>query len=173
VTDQVVAYARKRVATGDILDVVPLDLPPLTLVTRAVWYAVPPQLIEKAHLHPGDVAGAAHAAEHAAIGLMPLFAMCDRWDIGGVSYASYPETGHCTIFIYDGYPGGAGIAERSFDAGAEHLRATMNAIDACPCELGCPSCIQSPKCGNGNEPLDKTGAVRMLGAVLGERAARR
>jgi DEAD/DEAH box helicase domain-containing protein len=92
--------------------------------------------------------------------------MCDRWDIGGVSFAEYPESRLCTIFVYDGYPGGAGIAERAFEAGSEHLGATMRHIRACPCERGCPSCVQSPKCGNGNEPLDKNGAVRLLAAVL-------
>jgi DEAD/DEAH box helicase domain-containing protein len=97
---------------------------------------------------------------------MPLFAMCDRWDIGGVSTALHPDTGMCTVFIYDGYPGGAGFAGRSFDSGDEHLRATMEAIASCPCDRGCPSCVQSPKCGNGNEPLDKDGAVRLLRAIL-------
>ena len=169
VTNQVVAYARKRQYTGELLDVVPLDMPEMQLETRAVWYEVPPALLDEAHILPGDVAGAAHAAEHAAIGLLPLFAMCDRWDIGGVSFAEYPESGLCTIFVYDGYPGGAGIAERGFEAGAQHLRATLQRIRECPCLAGCPSCVQSPKCGNGNEPLDKEGAARLLATVLAER----
>jgi DEAD/DEAH box helicase domain-containing protein len=169
VTDQVVSYARKRIATGELLDVVPLDMPQQTLETRAVWYAVPDALLDEAGVDPPDVAGAAHAAEHAAIGLTPLFAMCDRWDVGGVSYEAYPETGQCTVFVYDGYPGGAGIAERCFEAGAEHLRATLEAIRTCPCESGCPSCVQSPKCGNGNNPLDKAGAQRLLSTLLGDR----
>jgi DEAD/DEAH box helicase domain-containing protein len=95
--------------------------------------------------------------------------MCDRWDIGGVSTAEHQDTGMCTVFVYDGYPGGAGIAERGFEAGAEHLRATLDAIRACRCESGCPSCVQSPKCGNGNEPLDKHGAIRLLARILQER----
>jgi len=170
VTNQVVAYARKRQYTGELLDVVPLDMPEMQLETRAVWYEVPPALLDEARILPGDVAGAAHAAEHAAIGLLPLFAMCDRWDIGGVSFAEYPESGLCTIFVYDGYPGGAGIAERGFEAGVEHLRATLQRIRECPCTAGCPSCVQSPKCGNGNEPLDKAAAARLLATVLAESA---
>jgi DEAD/DEAH box helicase domain-containing protein len=169
VTNQVVSYVRKRLYTGDVLDVVPLDMPEQRLETRAVWYTVPPSLLERARIAPVDVPGSAHAAEHAAIGLLPLFAMCDRWDIGGVSTAEHPDTGMCTVFVYDGYPGGAGIAERGFSSGAEHLRATLDAIRACRCEQGCPSCVQSPKCGNGNEPLDKHGAARLLAAILEER----
>ena len=166
VTSQVVSYVRKRLYTGEVLDVVPLDLPEMTLETRSVWYTIPEQLLDAARIAPADIPGSAHAAEHAQIGILPLFAMCDRWDIGGVSTAEHPDTGACTIFIYDGYPGGAGIAERGFEAGAGHHRATLEAIQACRCERGCPSCVQSPKCGNGNEPLDKDGAARLLAAVL-------
>ena len=172
VSNQVVSFVRKRLYTGETIDEVPLDLPRQALVTKAVWYGVPDALLDEADLPPIAVPGAAHAAEHAAIGLMPLFAMCDRWDIGGVSTAMHPDTGMCTVFIYDGYPGGAGFAARSFGAGAEHLRATMETIAACPCEHGCPSCVQSPKCGNGNEPLDKAGAVRLLGTILAHDEAR-
>jgi DEAD/DEAH box helicase domain-containing protein len=170
VTNQVTSYVRKRIYTGEVLDVTPLDLPEQTLETRSVWYTVPDQLLIDAGIEAADVAGSAHAAEHAGIGLLPLFAMCDRWDIGGVSTPVHQDTGVCTVFIYDGYPGGAGIAERGFEAGAEHLRATLEAISGCPCERGCPSCVQSPKCGNGNEPLDKHGAIRLLSTILGERA---
>jgi DEAD/DEAH box helicase domain-containing protein len=113
-----------------------------------------------------DIPGSAHAAEHAGIGLLPLFATCDRWDIGGVSTALHEDTGLPTVFIYDGYPGGAGFAERGYVAGRAHLSATRDAIAGCACERGCPSCVQSPKCGNGNNPLDKAGAVRLLDAVL-------
>jgi DEAD/DEAH box helicase domain-containing protein len=170
VTNQVVSYVRKRIYTGEVLDVTPLELPEQTLETRSVWYTVPDQLLADAGIEAADVGGSAHAAEHAGIGLLPLFAMCDRWDIGGVSTPMHQDTGACTVFIYDGYPGGAGIAERGFEAGAEHLRATLEAIAGCRCERGCPSCVQSPKCGNGNEPLDKHGAIRMLATILGERA---
>jgi DEAD/DEAH box helicase domain-containing protein len=120
---------------------------------------------------PAAVPGTLHAAEHAAIGMLPLFTICDRWDVGGVSTAWLPETAEPTIVIYDGYPGGAGIAELGFDAAATHLRATLDAIEACPCRAGCPSCVQSPKCGNLNDPLDKDGAAALLRAVLGLRRA--
>jgi DEAD/DEAH box helicase domain-containing protein len=166
VTNQVVSFLRKRVGSGEVLGEEPLDLPPRELRTRAVWYTVGPSLLAAAGLEWSDVPGAAHAAEHAAIGLLPLFATCDRWDIGGVSTALHEDTGECTVFVYDGQPGGAGFAERGYTRGAAWLRATREAIAACECASGCPSCVQSPKCGNGNEPLDKAGAVRLLDAVL-------
>ena len=172
VTNQVVSYVRKRIYSGEVLEIVPLDMPEMRLETRSVWYTVPDQMLAEAGIEPRDVPGSAHAAEHAAIGLLPLFAMCDRWDIGGVSTAEHQDTGMCTVFVYDGYPGGAGIAERGFEAGAEHLRATLEAIRACRCESGCPSCVQSPKCGNGNEPLDKQGAIRLLARIVQERPLR-
>jgi DEAD/DEAH box helicase domain-containing protein len=168
VTNQIVAYARKLVATGEILDVVPLSLPPQTLQTRAVWWAIPPDVIARAAITATDLPGAAHATEHAAIGLLPLVATCDRWDVGGVSTAFHPDVGSCAIFIYDGYPGGAGIAERGFRSEDRLLQATFDTVRDCPCTHGCPSCVQSPKCGNGNEPLDKAGAVALLAALLGE-----
>ncbi len=167
VTNQVVGYVRKLVASNEIVDEVPLGLPPNHLQTRAVWWTIPDAVIERAAIGPRDLPGAVHAAEHAAIGLLPLVATCDRWDIGGVSTPLHPDTGLCTIFIYDGYPGGAGIAERGFRASERWLAATLEAIRACPCARGCPSCVQSPKCGNGNEPLDKAGAAALLAAILG------
>jgi DEAD/DEAH box helicase domain-containing protein len=166
VTHQVVGYLRKRLGTGEILGEEPLELPPRDLRTRSVWYTVEPRLLDMARLEPGDVPGAAHAAEHAAIGLLPLFATCDRWDIGGVSTALHADTGLPTVFVYDGHPGGAGFAERAYARAAAWLTATRDAIAACECATGCPSCVQSPKCGNGNEPLDKAGAVRLLDVVL-------
>jgi DEAD/DEAH box helicase domain-containing protein len=166
VSNQVVSYVRKRLYTNEVIGEEPLDMPETSLETEAVWYTVHDEVLADAELTPADVPGAAHAAEHAAIGIMPLFAMCDRWDIGGVSTAMHEDTAACTVFIYDGYPGGAGLAARSFDAGAEHLRATLETISSCPCERGCPSCVQSPKCGNGNEPLDKAGAIRLLSTIL-------
>ena len=169
VTNQVTSFVRKLVATGEVLDEVPLPLPPVELDTRAVWWTIPVSLLDRAAVGPRDVPGAIHAAEHAAIGLLPLVATCDRWDIGGVSTPMHPDTGMTTIFIYDGYPGGAGITERGARDADRWLRATLEAIRRCPCSRGCPSCVQSPKCGNGNEPLDKTGAVSLLAVILGER----
>ncbi len=167
VTNQVVGYARKHVATGEILEVVPLALPAQTLETRATWWAIQKDVLDRAAITRPAIPGAAHAAEHAAIGLLPLVATCDRWDVGGVSTAHHPDTGSCAIFVYDGYPGGAGISERGFGAADRWLEATLETVRDCPCPDGCPSCVQSPKCGNGNEPLDKAGAVALLTAMLG------
>ena len=164
VTHQVVSYQRKQLITGDVLDEIPLELPARSLRTKAVWWTLPDATV--AALELADVPGAAHAAEHASIGLLPLFATCDRWDIGGVSTALHADTGRLTVFVYDGHPGGAGFAERGYQAAADWLRATRDAIASCECAEGCPSCVQSPKCGNGNNPLDKDGAVRLLGALL-------
>ncbi len=173
VTSQVVGYLR-RLPSGEIVDQVALDLPARTLRTRAVWYTVGSELLAdcggrtpgRAGLSPAQLPGALHAAEHAAIGLLPLFATCDRWDIGGVSTALHPDTGEATVFVHDGHPGGAGFADRGFAALVPWLAATREAIAACECPAGCPSCVQSPKCGNGNEPLDKAGAVAVLDTVL-------
>jgi DEAD/DEAH box helicase domain-containing protein len=165
VTSQVVGYLRRRYLTGEVLGEEPLDLPARQLRTTAVWWTASPGLVASV-LAAVDVAGAAHAAEHASIGLLPLVATCDRWDIGGVSTAVHPDTGQCTSFVYDGTPGGAGFAERGFHAARTWLTATRDVIAACECADGCPSCVQSPKCGNGNEPLDKAGAHRLLSAVL-------
>ncbi|MDP9435719.1 MAG: DEAD/DEAH box helicase [Actinomycetota bacterium] len=166
VTNQVVSFLRKRLGSGEVVGEEPLDLPPRELRTRSVWYTVSPAVLDAAGLTSDQVPGALHAAEHAAIGLLPLFATCDRWDIGGVSTALHADTGEASVFVYDGHPGGAGFAERGFERGAAWLRSTRDAVAACECASGCPSCVQSPKCGNGNEPLDKAGAVRLLDAVL-------
>ncbi|MDL4818225.1 DEAD/DEAH box helicase [Actinomadura opuntiae] len=164
VTSQVVAYQMRRVQTGEMLGEKPLDLPPRTLRTRAVWWTLSESQVDA--LGDLDLAGAAHAAEHASIGLLPLYATCDRWDIGGVSTAVHPDTGLLTVFVYDGHEGGAGFAERGYGDASAWLRATRDAIASCECESGCPSCIQSPKCGNGNEPLDKQGALTLLAVLL-------
>lgn len=166
VTHQIVGYQRKRLSTGQIIDETPLELPPQQLRTRSVWYAIDQPALDAAQLPFADVPGAAHAAEHAAIGLLPLFATCDRGDIGGVSTALHPDTGRPTVFVYDGHPGGAGFCARGHDVLRDWLGATRAAIHSCECATGCPSCIQSPKCGNGNNPLDKHGAVRLLDVVL-------
>ncbi len=167
VTHQVVSYLRKRLGSGAVLGEELLDLPARQLTTRSVWYTVEAALLEAAGLEWADLPGAAHAAEHAAIGLLPLFATCDRWDIGGVSTALHEDTGALTVFVYDGHPGGAGFSERGYARAGAWLQATRDAIAACECATGCPSCVQSPKCGNGNEPLDKARAVLLLDVVLG------
>ncbi|MCM3882451.1 DEAD/DEAH box helicase [Frankia sp. R82] len=165
VTSQVVGYQRRIVATGEVLGQEPLDLPPRQLRTRGVWYTVTDDLLAHAAVTPTEVPGAVHAAEHAAIGLLPLFATCDRWDIGGVSTDLHPDTGRTSVFVYDGHAGGAGFAERGFLRFGAWLAATRDAVRACECPAGCPSCVQSPKCGNGNEPLDKAAAARLLTAI--------
>jgi DEAD/DEAH box helicase domain-containing protein len=166
VTNQVVSYQRRRLSTGEVIDEQPLDLPPRQLRTVAVWYTVSLDALTAAGVPEDDVPGALHAAEHAAIGLLPLVATCDRWDIGGLSTALHPDTGEPTVFVYDGHPGGAGFAERGYAAAVTWLAATRDAIAACRCETGCPSCVQSPKCGNGNDPLAKAHAVTVLDVVL-------
>jgi DEAD/DEAH box helicase domain-containing protein len=162
----VVSFLKRRVPSGEVLGEEPLDLPERTLTTKAVWWALPAAALEAGELAARDLPGAAHAAEHASIGLLPLFATCDRWDIGGVSTALHPDTGQLTVFVYDGHPGGAGFAERGFHAAADWLTATREAIYSCRCEDGCPSCVQSPKCGNGNNPLDKAAAIALLDVLL-------
>ncbi|MCM1971943.1 DEAD/DEAH box helicase [Streptomyces sp. G1] len=168
VTNQVVSYLRRKLITGEVLGEAKLDLPPRTLRTRAVWWTVTEDQLDEARINPEILGGALHAAEHASIGLLPLFATCDRWDIGGVSVPLHPDTLLPTVFVYDGHPGGAGFAERAFHTARAWLTATRDAIAACECEAGCPSCIQSPKCGNGNDPLHKRGAVRLLTHLLSE-----
>ncbi|KAB1102670.1 DEAD/DEAH box helicase [Micromonospora aurantiaca] len=166
VTSQVVSYQRRRIATGEVIDTRPLDLPARELRTVAVWFTLSPESLTAAGVEAADVPGALHAAEHAAIGLLPLMATCDRWDIGGLSTALHPDTEAPTVFVYDGHPGGAGFAERAYGTAAAWLRATRDAIAECGCETGCPSCVQSPKCGNGNNPLAKAEAVKVLDVVL-------
>ncbi|GED96571.1 DEAD/DEAH box helicase [Gordonia crocea] len=161
VTSQVIGYLRK-LPGGEILDSVPLDLPPQTLPTRAVQYTLTPEALAEAGVTEVSLPGALHAAEHAMIGMLPLVATCDRWDIGGLSTNLHADTGLPTVYVYDGYPGGAGFADRGYEAFAQWVEATAAAVSGCACEKGCPSCVQSPKCGNGNEPLDKAGAIAVL-----------
>jgi DEAD/DEAH box helicase domain-containing protein len=168
VSHQVVSYLRRRQPSGDVIDEVPLDLPEQNLTTQAVWWTLTDDQLAETGLLSADLPGAAHAAEHCSIGLLPLFATCDRWDIGGVSTAHHADTGRLTVFVYDGHPGGAGISRRGFDAAREWLTATRDAIRSCACPDGCPSCVQSPKCGNQNHPLDKAGAVTLLAALLAD-----
>lgn len=170
VTSQVIGYLLRETASGAVVGEEPLDLPSRTLSTKAVWWTIAPEGLAQAQLAALDVPGAAHAAEHAAIGLLPLFAQCDRWDIGGLSTANHPDTGQATVFVHDGLPGGGGFAARGHEQARAWLSATREAIRACECPAGCPSCVQSPKCGNGNQPLDKHGAVRLLGVLLSEQS---
>ncbi|MCP9275655.1 DEAD/DEAH box helicase [Mycolicibacterium arenosum] len=168
VSHTVIGYLRRRL-NGEVIDFVELDMPTQTLQTVAVMCTITPEALYANGIEPLRVPGALHAAEHAAIGLLPLVASCDRGDIGGVSTAVGPD-GLPTIFVYDGHPGGAGFADRGFRQFAVWWGATADAIEACECQHGCPSCVQSPKCGNGNDPLDKAGAVAVLRLVLSELA---
>jgi DEAD/DEAH box helicase domain-containing protein len=173
VTNRIVGYLRRR-PSGEVIDFVELDMPPHTLDTLAVMYTITPEALQRNGIEPLQVPGSLHAAEHAAIGLLPLVASCDRGDIGGLSTAVGPESeGLPSVFVYDGYPGGAGFAEQGFRRASTWLDATAAAIEACECPSGCPSCVQSPKCGSGNEPLDKAGAVRVLRLVLAALAGER
>jgi DEAD/DEAH box helicase domain-containing protein len=165
VRSQVTSFLR-RLPSGEVLGTHPLDLPERSLHTKGVWWTVPESLLLEAGIEEAHWAGALHAAEHAAIGMLPLVATSDRWDVGGVSTALHPDTGLPTILVYDGYPGGAGFAEQAYAGFGGWLTATLETVAACACPSGCPACVQSPKCGNGNEPLDRDGAIRLLGAVL-------
>ncbi|MET0729296.1 MAG: Zn-binding domain-containing protein, partial [Acidimicrobiales bacterium] len=167
VESRVIGYQRKDSLTSTLIRSVPLDLPPATLVTRAFWYVVESMVVEQAGLDRSVLPSALHAIEHAAIGILPLFAICDRWDVGGVSISRHADTGLPTIVVYDAMPGGAGVAELGFEAADRHLLATLESISGCACTDGCPSCVQSPKCGNANEHLDKQAAVTLLRAILG------
>ena len=164
VVDRVTGYV-VRLSDGTVSEHIPLDLPEQRLVTRAVAYTVDPLALEAMGIAASDVPGALHAAEHAAIGLLPLLATCDRWDIGGVSTALHQDTLLPTVFVYDGHPGGAGFADEGYTRFHEWISATHEAVKSCSCEAGCPSCVQSPKCGNGNQPLNKEAALKLLGAL--------
>jgi DEAD/DEAH box helicase domain-containing protein len=168
VRSRVIGYRRMDAFTGELLAAEELHLPPSELVTRAFWYVVPAPVLERAGVAPAAWPGTLHAAEHAAIGMLPLFTICDRWDVGGVSTALQEDTGEPTIVVYDAHAGGAGVAELGFETARRHLEATLAVVDSCPCDDGCPSCVQSPKCGNGNEPLDKAGAAALLRALLAD-----
>ena len=166
VTGQVVGFLKREAGTGRVLGSEPLAMPPSHLTTTAAWWRMTDRAVAAAGLTEGQVPGSAHAAEHAAIGVLPALATCDRWDIGGLSTARHPDTGEMTVFVYDGHPGGAGFARRGYDAAEQWLAATQQVIETCDCTDGCPGCVQSPKCGNGNDPLDKRGGGRLLTALL-------
>ncbi len=169
VTTTVVAFKKKRVYTEEVLGEEPLDLPPQPFETVALWFDMPPEIEHHLAQEGLDFAGGLHATEHAAIAMLPLFALCDRNDIGGVSTPFHPDTGQAQIFIYDAHPGGVGIAEKGFELIEALWRETLKLISECPCEDGCPSCVQSPKCGNNNQPLDKKAAQLILERLLNTR----
>jgi DEAD/DEAH box helicase domain-containing protein len=164
VTEQVVAYQKKRLVDHETLDLVALDSPESSFRTQALWYEIPQALLGPLPLE--RLLGSLHAAEHAQIAVLPLLAMCDRWDIGGLSTNLHPQTGGPTIFIYDGHPGGIGITRQGFLAFDALVDDAHRLIAECGCEAGCPSCVQSPKCGNLNEPLSKGGAGELMGRML-------
>ena len=165
VTDQVVGFQKRSIQTQEKLELVPLVLPQTEFETEAVWFVPEPWMLEGIEREP-RLLGSLHAAEHSLIALLPLWAMCDRWDIGGLSTNLHFQTGRPTIFVYDGHAGGVGIAERGFDAFEGWVEDTAKLLDGCPCDHGCPSCVQSPKCGNLNEPLDKAGALALLDRMV-------
>ena len=163
VTETVIAYQRKSLPDHAVVDLVTLDLPATTFETQALWYELSDELLSD--VSAVDLLGALHAAEHSQIAVLPLIAMCDRWDIGGLSTNVHFQTGRSTIFIYDGHPGGVGITKRGYDEFERLLGDAERLIAECPCESGCPSCVQSPKCGNLNEPLHKAGALELMGQM--------
>ena len=166
VTSQVTGYQRMALPGGEVVSQHALEMDEHVLPTAAVWWTIPQEVCEAAGLEPTDLPGALHAAEHASIGMLPLLATCDRWDIGGLSTAMHPQTAAPTVFVHDGHAGGAGFAERGYRAGRDWLEATLAVIEGCGCASGCPSCVQSPKCGNNNEPLDKAGAAVLLRLLI-------
>jgi DEAD/DEAH box helicase domain-containing protein len=166
VTEQVIAFQRVSVADQEPIDIVALELPEQNFVTQALWYVLPDKLSGK--LPTEALLGSLHATEHSQIAVLPLIAMCDRWDIGGLSTNVHFQTGRSTIFIYDGHPGGVGITRRGYEEFERLLADAERLIAECPCESGCPSCVQSPKCGNLNEPLHKAGALELMGLMRGE-----
>ena len=167
VTERVVGFERKRIHGQETIDQTPLDLPPVEFETVGLWWAAPRAVEETLRRRGEHFLGSLHASEHAGISLFPILALCDRGDIGGISYPLHPQMGTGAVFIYDGHPGGVGIAARGFEDLTDLLGRVLLLIEGCPCETGCPSCVQSPKCGNGNRPLDKPGAARALRLLLG------
>jgi DEAD/DEAH box helicase domain-containing protein len=173
VTEQVIAYQRKSLADHSVLDLVALDLPEQNFPTQALWYVLADELAGPAALPPEVQLGALHATEHSQIAVLPLLAMCDRWDIGGLSTNVHFQTGLPTIFIYDGHPGGVGIARRGYDEFERLVADAARLVGECPCAEGCPSCVQSPKCGNLNEPLHKAGSLELMESIINLIAAER
>ena len=165
VTNYILGFKKRRPFTEEIIGEEYLDLPPWRFSTVALWFYVPQGVLDNVKVAPLDLAGGLHAAEHAAIGVLPLYALCDRNDIGGVSTPLHPDTGKPQVFIYDGHPGGIGIAERGYQVIEDLWSTTLKLVSECECSAGCPSCIQSPKCGNNNQPLDEAVATELLSAL--------
>ena len=171
VSEQVIAYQRKSLNDHSVIDIAALDLPEQNFPTQALWYVLPEALVGPAAMPSEVLLGALHAAEHSQIAVLPLLAMCDRWDIGGLSTNIHFQTGSATIFIYDGHPGGVGIAKRGYDEFERLVGDAARLVGECPCEQGCPSCVQSPKCGNLNEPLHKAGSLELMDQIINLAAA--
>ena len=169
---QVVGYLRRDAETGQVWDSTPLEFPERLMTTRATWWTLPVDVVATLPFGEDALPGALHAAEHAAIGLLPALVPCDRWDIGGLSTALHPDTGLPTVFVHDGLPGGSGIADAAFDAAEQWWTATLDRLLTCPCETGCPSCVVSPKCGNGNNPLEKDAGALIVASLLPGRPPR-
>ena len=167
VTERMLSYEKRRLPGQELLGLVPLDLPPMIFETVGMWLEIPDAVKAAVYQEGRHFMGGIHALEHVLISMFPLFALADRYDIGGISHPAHPQVGRAAIFIYDGYPGGVGLAERAFEILEDLLIRTREVIDACPCEDGCPSCVHSPKCGSGNKPLDKEAAVLTAGLLLG------
>lgn len=166
ITSQVTGYLRRDEVTHDVLDQTPLDMPERSMVTEALWWCIPQPLVDALGWPALQLGSALHAMEHTAIGLLPAFAPCDRWDIGGLSTASHPDTGLPTVFVHDGQPGGGGFARRGYEVITDWLAATLERLTSCPCSAGCPACVVSPKCGNANQALNKADAAGLLGRAL-------
>ena len=166
VTDQVSGYDRISVRGGRNLGTVPLDMEPLVFVTRGVWIAIPESVRRQVEAEMAHFMGGIHALEHAAIGMMPLLVMTDRNDLGGISIPFHPQVGGAAVFIYDGMPGGCGLADQAYPTYETLLEKTLAVIRDCECENGCPACVHSPKCGSGNRPIAKGAALRVLEGIM-------
>ena len=162
VTTTITGFERRRVRGQDLLGTEPLDLPPTSFETVGIWIEMPDEIPDAVKAADRHVMGGIHASEHAALSLFPLFALCDRHDVGGISYVRHPQTGRAAIFFYDGHPGGLGLAASLFDRIETLLDATCDLVSDCPCEDGCPACVHSPKCGSGNRPIDKAASIQVL-----------
>jgi DEAD/DEAH box helicase domain-containing protein len=168
VTETFTGYEKRAIHGQELLGVYPLELPSQTFETEGLWLEIEEVLQDQIKSQGYHSMGSLHALEHGAISIFPLYALCDRGDIGGICYPHHPQAGKGTIFIYDGYPGGVGLAKRGYEIIEDLLQKTLHLISECPCEQGCPSCIHSPQCGSGNKPLDKQGAVYLIQLLLGQ-----